>query len=63
MTEKRLNNDIRRRDKTIDDWVDKAIDVNPYARDVIFRFVCHVVAKQNEDIRRSIDLKYQKRGR
>ena len=64
MKESRLSRGIRKRDKAIDDWVDKALSSNQYTRDLIFRCVRHVIAKQNEDIRKSIDQEYRtKSGR
>ena len=61
MKESRLSKDIRKRDKSIDDWVDKALSSSEYTRDLIFRCVRHVIAKQNEDIRKSIDKEYRKK--
>ena len=64
MKESRLSREIRNRDKAIDDWVDKALSSSQYTRDLIFKGVRHVIAKQNEDIRKSIDQEYRtKRGR
>lgn len=58
----RLNRSIQKRDKAIDDWIDEALSSSPYTRDLIFRCVGHVIAKQNEDIRASIDENYNDRG-
>lgn len=63
MAKKRLNNDIRKRDKAIDAWVDKAIEASPYTRDLIFKGLRHIIAKQNEDIKKSIELSHRKRER
>lgn len=51
----RLNRAIRRKDKAIDEWVDKALEASDYTRNIIFRGVAHVIAKQNEYLRKSID--------
>ena len=64
MKESRLSREIRNRDKAIDDWVDKALSSSPYTRDLYFGCVRHVIAKQNEDIRKSIDREHRtKRSR
>lgn len=64
MKESRLSKDIRKRDKAIDDWVDEALSSSQYTRGLIFKGVRHVIAKQNEDIRKSIDQEYRtKRSR
>lgn len=58
----KLNRAIQKRDDHIDDWVDKALSSSPYTRDLYFGCLCHVIAKQNEDIRASIDESYNNRG-
>lgn len=57
----RLQRAIRRGDKHIDEWVDKALESSDYTRNLIFNGLKHVIARQNEYIQNSIE-KDNKRG-
>lgn len=56
----RLQRAIRRKDKAIDEWVDKALEASDYTRNIIFRGLAHVIAKQNEYIKKSIEAQNKK---
>lgn len=51
----KLRRAIRRGDKHIDEWVDKALESSDYTRNLIFKGLEHVIARQNEFIRKSIE--------
>ena len=51
----KLQRAIRRKDKAIDEWIDKAFAASDYTRNLIFKGVAHVIARQNEYIRKSIE--------
>lgn len=56
----KLQRAIRRGDKHIDEWVDKALESSDYTRNIIFRGLVHVIARQNEYITKSIEAKHKK---
>ena len=51
----RLRRAIHRGDKHIDEWVDKALESSDYTRNLIFKGLEHVIARQNEFIRKNIE--------
>ena len=57
----RLQRAIRRGDKAIDEWVDKALESSDYTRNLIFNGLKHVIARQNDFLKQSIE-KDNKRG-
>lgn len=57
----KLRRAIRRGDKHIDEWVDKALESSDYTRNLIFKGLEHVIARQNDFIRKRIDEEH-KRG-
>jgi len=56
----KLQRAIRRGDKAIDEWIDKALESGDYTRNIIFKCVVHVIAKQNEYIKKSIDAEHKR---
>lgn len=58
----RLRRAIHRGDKHIDEWVDKALEAGDYTRNLIFKGLEHVIARQNAFIKKSIEQEH-KRGK
>ena len=58
----KLRRAIHRGDKHIDEWVDKALEAPEYTRNLIFKGLEHVIARQNTFIRKSIEQEH-KRGK
>lgn len=56
----KLRRAIHRQDKHIDEWVDKALESSDYTRNLIFKGLEHVIAHQNEFIKKSIDEEHKK---
>lgn len=48
--------DFHRRDKNIDDWVDKAVEQgDKYTQDLYYRLIGHVISRQNDIIKKDIE--------
>lgn len=48
--------DFHRRDKNIDDWVDKAMNHgDKYTQDLYYRLISHVISRQNDIIKKDIE--------
>ena len=51
----KLRRAIHRGDKHIDEWIDKALESSDYTRNLIFKGLEHVIARQNEFISKGIE--------